>query len=420
MCPGSGLSGWKYEHLKLLLRSTHVQSHLFAAYSALAQGNLPSDAVTLFSASRLIALPKGSNDVSPIAMGEVFRRVVAKAICLEMKSQFSDHFSPIQHGVTAEGGVELLVQHIQALLDENADWVCLKTDVKNAFNSVSRRHLLEELLSSFPSLYGHAFSMYGNTSLLVYTLGSESLILESQDRVHQGDPLGPALFAIAINKILSKLQRHHSTVVILAYLDDVFICGPSLPCLAVFQDFKVSLAPAGLVICDRKCQAYSPSSQVGWPESISLTCSGMEILGTPIGDDDYITSQCLSFAESGRFLCGKLSELNDPQCALLLLRHCHNTRLNHLARTIPPSLLQSAAQFHDNLTCDNLTCETFCHALQLDVRDPRKWSQCCLPVRQGGFELCQLQQVTSAAVCCCLLLSAAVCCCLLLSHSSPH
>lgn len=171
---------------------------------------------------------------------------------------------------------------------------------------------MEEFALSFPSLYGHAFSMYGNTSHLVYSLGSESVILESQEGVHQGDPLGLALFSIVIHKILSDLLQRHSTVVVLAYLDDAFICGPSVLCMEAYQYLKIPLTNVGLVICERKCQAYSPSPQSRWLESIPLMCLGMEILGTPVGADDYIILYCLSSAKMGQDLCEMLCKFNDP------------------------------------------------------------------------------------------------------------
>ena len=49
--------------------------------------------------------------------------------------------------------------------------------------------------------------------------------------MHQGDPLGPALFLLVIHPILNDVQAENLEVVILAYLDDVMILGPPLDVL---------------------------------------------------------------------------------------------------------------------------------------------------------------------------------------------
>ena len=45
-----------------------------------------------------------------------------------------------------------------------------------------------------------------------------------------------------------------------------------------------------------------------------------------------------------------LSQLEYPQSECLLLRHCHVPTLNYLARSVSPSLFQSTAKIHDNMT----------------------------------------------------------------------
>ena len=111
--------------------------------------------VPLITSSRLIALPKGNGDVRPIAIGETLRRLSAKAICLQLRSSFSSYFSPQQHGVATRGGSEMLVHHVQRLLEENPEFGVLKTDISNAFSCVSRKHLLQEVAAHFSELYGH-------------------------------------------------------------------------------------------------------------------------------------------------------------------------------------------------------------------------------------------------------------------------
>ena len=72
--------------------------------------------------------------------------------------------------------------------------------------------------------------------------------------------MGPVLFATPIQELLTKLQNDHPCVVVLAYLDDVFLVGASDNVLAVFEDLKPMFHDTGLDIQDTKCEIYSPSS----------------------------------------------------------------------------------------------------------------------------------------------------------------
>ena len=174
-----------------------------------------------------LALRKSNNDVRPIAIGESLRRLTARAICLQMKDTFADFFSPVQHGVSTECGTELLSHHVQLLLEANPDWVVLKTDVKNAINSLDRCQLLKEVSLLFHDLFCHVQQMYLNINSLVFLQKENPVILTSQQGVHQEDPLGPALFSTAIHPFLMDTQKANPGILVLAYLDDVFLLGPS-------------------------------------------------------------------------------------------------------------------------------------------------------------------------------------------------
>ena len=102
--------------------------------------------------------------------------------------------------------------------------------------------------------------MYATVNSLVYLQGNTSVIRESQERVHQGDPLGPALFSTAIHSYLSSLQEKNSEIKVLAYLNDVFLLGDASKVLSRFSDLKSCLLEIGLEIAVNKCEIYCQSS----------------------------------------------------------------------------------------------------------------------------------------------------------------
>ena len=68
------------------------------------------------------------------------------------------------------------------------------------------------------------------------------------------------------------------------------------------------------------------------------------------------------------------------------------TRLNHLARTVPPSLFSSAAGIHDMLTH-----QAFCAITGLDSLSDSHWQQAILPVKYGGLGLRSAAEISNAA-----------------------
>ena len=137
--------------------------------------------------------------------------------------------------MATECGTELITHHIELFLEHNPDWVILKTDIKNAFNSISRQQIMKQVAKSFPDVYNHVVQMYEKVSPLVFMQGSTPVIIASAEGVHQGDFLGPILFALVIHFDLINLQEEHSKVCFLAYLDDVFIMGHPADIQPVFQ-----------------------------------------------------------------------------------------------------------------------------------------------------------------------------------------
>lgn len=348
----SGPSGWNYEHLKVLIERDTTAESLFSLCDLLAKGHIPDGAAKLLSASCLVALNKPNGDVRPIAIGECIRRLTAKTICAQKRESLATFFTPLQHGVALKGGSELLFHHISLLLESNRDWVMLKTDIKNAFNTVERAHLLSEVAKSFPDIYLHVYQMYSRSGPLIFRNGNDVHVLSSQEGIHQGDPLGPILFSLALHPILLDLQSKHTTIQVLAYLDDMFLIGPLEDVLSALDDAQSNLSHIGLTIAPEKCEIYGECTTNSFKahQHIPIAQSGTKVLGTPIGQPDYVREACLDIAKLGQSLCDQLVSLNDPQCGMLLLRYCHASRINHLARSVFPSHFLPAANFHDRLT----------------------------------------------------------------------
>ena len=111
--------------------------------------------------------------------------------------------------MATEGGSELVTHNAQILLDANPNWVLLQTEMSNAFNSVSRSHLLNQVTGHFPEILRHC--------------------------------------SLAIQSILEELQTNHDKVIYLAYLDDISILGLAEHVIDAGIALKNALLPINLL-----------------------------------------------------------------------------------------------------------------------------------------------------------------------------
>ena len=285
----------------------------------------------------------------------------------------------------------MLVHHIQLDFESNPSWALLKNDMSNAFNSVNRSNLLQQVESSFPEILNHVKQMYANVGHLVYQMGEETVLINSEG-VHQGDQLGPVLFSLKIHPVLKQLQLQHDKGRVLVYLDDIFLLGEPDATVTAALHLKSSLTPLGLSICDQKYELFTPDRLNTKHCPFQVTNDGTMVLGIPVGSSSFVFSKSEDIAHSGQSLCSALSQLEDPQSECFLLRHCHVPKLNYLARSVSPSLFQSTAEIHDNMTR-----RTFCKILGVPSRVDERWKEATLPIKLGGFVMTSVDAIASSA-----------------------
>ena len=106
----------------------------------------------------------------------------------------------------------------------------------------------------------------------------------------------------------------------------MFLLGPPVEVVFALENLRAAFITIHLEIADHKCEIYSPtplSSQISSQTTIPINYSGATVLGIPIGKVQFIQEYCVETAKSGDNLCKQLTELDDIQSAMLLLRFCH-------------------------------------------------------------------------------------------------
>ena len=132
------------------------------------------------------------------AIGCTLHRLGGKCACTFFSEDMSSLLSPVQVRFATSMGAEAAVHAEQAYLSKLEEGQLL--DFCNAFNCIRRDEMLLATLDKAPQLFPLALLAYQDSSLLFF--GSH--IINSSERVQQGDPIGPLLFCLTIHKLIRR------------------------------------------------------------------------------------------------------------------------------------------------------------------------------------------------------------------------
>ena len=126
-------------------------------------GALPTAFVPFFCAARLVG------GIRPIAVGEVFRRLVGKVLLRGNHTDIVKALAPMQVGVLVPAAAEQVafaIRNIFSKLPASSDLVLLQLDFTNAFNCLDRNIILTEVHRRIPSLLPWVLSSFSEPAKL--------------------------------------------------------------------------------------------------------------------------------------------------------------------------------------------------------------------------------------------------------------
>ena len=324
----------------------------------------------MWTASRLVALRKPNGKIRPIAVGDVWLRLLGKCVAKDKAADAGKVLAPLNLGVGIPGGAEIVVHAANlyarllrarqvgaiSLEDDDDPYCMLATDFTNAFNTLHRREMAAAIDERFPDLLPLFNWSYGHGAAL--RLGTGFRVCYSSTGVRQGDPLGPLFFCLGIQRILEEMKKAHPEVHFMFYLDDGTLFGRRSHLIKAFFDFKDRCAKIGLILNTDKSVGWDPTVDGKSAVQGGLTWmrDGIKILGGPIGGalsgpagtaetfaEAFAASQLEKFAE----VIPHLRHL-PPTIGFALLTTCINARPTYLARTTEPTQFNSAAATFDD------------------------------------------------------------------------
>jgi hypothetical protein len=170
------------------------------------------------NACRLVALDKCPG-VRPIGIGEVPRRIIAKAILSVVSEDIQQVAGVLQCCAGQKGGCEAAIHAMQSMASKEETEGVLLIDAENAFNSLNRMNAMANIQALCPSLAKIVINTY-RTSTDLYIQGE---CIKSEEGITQGDPLAMSIYAIGIRLLICKtsdLTRQNLIIIIGIYADD--------------------------------------------------------------------------------------------------------------------------------------------------------------------------------------------------------
>ena len=226
-------------------------------------------------------------------------------------------------------------------------WICATIDCRNAYNSVSRRQMAQQLygLSYMRPLFRLFGLLYATPSALHFQDGSgadggHATTLYSQSGCRQGCTFSSVLFCLALHPVLIAAAKAHPNVRVRAYMDDITLVGPSSDVVACILLLRRLLHDIDLDLNEKKSFLWSPASDVSDAMSrtgFKASDGGIKVLGAWVGEDAATLNYLSAAVNSHDMLFTSLPAL-PADVAFPLLRACAIPRWNFLVRTHDPAL----------------------------------------------------------------------------------
>jgi len=214
---------------------------LFAKVAqAFLRAQVPDTVASALRLRRMTALRKDdSAKMRGIVAGAVLRRVSTRAVVMQFGEGLMAATEPFQFALQTHAGTEALAHLCRYLTDADPDTVVVSLDGIGAFDHVQRAAFMTELAEdpNLLPLLPLVGMLYGSQSRFFWTddAGVTHTILQGEGG-EQGDPLMPALFALAQHGGLAAASRElQGGDRVLSFLDDLYVLTTRSRAWSAFQ-----------------------------------------------------------------------------------------------------------------------------------------------------------------------------------------
>ena len=348
------------------------------------------DSLESLLACRLIPLDKCPG-LRPIAIGEVLRRIVGKAVIRIMKPRIMESVGDLQMCGGQKAGCEAAIHALRMVFDEDDCDGILLVDADNAFNRINRQVLLHNIKIVCPELAIFVINTYKKKARLFMSGGKE---IKSSEGTSQGDPVAFPLYALALAPLLETIET--ADVKHVAYADDLSSGGKLKQLLIWWKKLQKygpllgyfpNASKTWLIV---KPEVYELAKIIFKETGIRITKDGKRHLGAVIGTADFKSEYIAEFVDKWVSQILVLSRIarSYPQSAYCAFTSGFVHKFNHIIRTIPDAAahLQPVEDAIRHQFIPAISEGRSCNDLEREILS--------LPVKMGGMGLIDLTKIS--------------------------
>ena len=328
-------------------------------------GQLPPWWYKVWLSLTTVALYKtpAQNSIRPIGIEPCLARSLHKMVNRVNRAALMKYFEPQQIVVSVAGGAKL-VNSVRMLSEANPNFVVVKCDIKNAFNSVSRSQVIKVLDSEEELRH---LSWHAALSLASFNaLESDGQVWgHAQEGATQGDPEAGTYFCVAWHPHIRVLDHSLSIVggAARAGMDDLFAIGPPEVVFPALEKFWLDIEESCSLKLERsKTEVFTWSDKLpdNTPEGLTVAGSivdqiflpGFMCYGIPIGTKEYVRHQ---LSEKVQEVAKEVEEIvsvldGEGQAIWTIARSSTAMKLDyHLSLCYPSDMAEAAKEMDDLL-----------------------------------------------------------------------
>ena len=328
----SSLSGATFELLKLALDDEATLDLQATVAEQYAGGNIPTSIAQALGLGRMTALLKDNGRARGIVAGDAFKRLVGKCLSRQYGPEIESACAPYQYALSTRAGTDCASHFLRAATDSDPNATIVSIDGIGAFDHIRRARMIEKLMTlpTASALVPFVMLSYGQPSVYLWTddSGTTHTITQGEGG-EQGDPLMPALYALAQHGALEVARAQLLPgETLLAYLDDVYIlCQPGRA-VEAFRAVTTALQDfAGIDANLGKCRMWNragvaPAGHADLGADVwkgGAACrpadQGIVVLGSPVGSTEFVAAYTQQRMEDEQRFLQRTPSLPDLQCA---------------------------------------------------------------------------------------------------------
>lgn len=431
-----GVDKLRYEHLQALAgKGGEADADEWRFCSLLAKvitlilnGDFPDEVAPLVRDNMMTAISKGADDVRPIGIGTMYRKL-ASLVAFHSLREFNDeHFQRFQYGLR-HSGCESIIHTLRLRMEQHEGYDLFAMDADNAFNRANRMIGLQQVMVHTPYLLPMLRHIYLCDSNCWYTTDDTVSAIHSKHGYHQGDVLASWLYILTIQPLLQLIDdtitqefpdNHYYQG---WYVDDGNIHAPRDVMYRIIEILQQRGPEYGYNIKRNKgkylmskCNSVVEAARVkqdiidrfGFSENVVMvhyrdvnngleykSRYGAKVLGAYVGTDEFIQRSLMDDIAELNAVADRLIAFPDLQGRLLLLRHCFAAKPTYLMRTMTPHMLRDYIPVFEGIK-KRIVASVFGYAQVQDIPND-VYSLFNLNIRNGGLGMHMAEETADAA-----------------------